>query len=543
MRVLVFGLDGATLDLIQPWVRDNKLPTLQRLMSTGCWGTLESTTPPMTSPAWPSFATASYPAKHGVFDFVSAHSGTYNIVNATGVKRPTLWEQVSNAGHRVGIMNVPVTYPPRSVNGFLISGLLSPSGADVTYPPDLLDRYEHGDDRYRVMPRIQYKPGNEQRYLQDLEELVDIRGRYASRLLRDRPWDLAMVHFLATDLVQHALWRFMDPTHPRHEPNSPFHDAILRIYQRVDRTMGKLLEQVGDEVTVMVMSDHGFGPLHGVINLNILLWEQGLLHMKRSPFTRLRTTMFRHGITPKAVYNLLVRLNLQNIVARVAKSTRNAVYNKFLSFDDIDWSRTVAYSLGHMGQIYINVKGREREGIVERGAPYEEAVDRVIRALGTLTTPDGQPMLDRVIRSSELPGGPYADDGPDLHLVLDEYRYISCPLFATDGNVTSKQIRGDSGSHRRNGTFIAAGPDIRAGERIDGARIVDLTPTVLHLMDCPIPGDVDGHVLTQILTPESTHNHAPVQTAADESTPVAVTFSDQEEKEIEERLQGLGYLS
>jgi predicted AlkP superfamily phosphohydrolase/phosphomutase len=513
-------------------------------MSRGAFGPLQSTTPPMTSPAWPSFATGKYPAKHGVFDFVSAHSGTFNIVNATSIKAQPLWDILSAQGQRIGVINVPVTYPPHETNGFMISGLLSPSTAQVTWPADLLERYAREEgDKYRVMPSIQYKPGNESEFLRDLESLVDTRARFASRLMRDHPWDLMMVHFLATDLAQHALWKHMDPAHPDHEPGNPYQSAIQQIYQRVDRAIDDLLSEIDEQTIVIVMSDHGFGPLHGLVNLNVLLWRCGLLHFKRAPLTQLRVAMFRHGINPKLAYGLLARLNLQNIVARVAKSTRNAVYNKFLSFDDIDWTRTTAYSLGHMGQIYINVKGREQHGIVERGAAYERAIEQVIDALHTLTTPDGRPMLDRAIRASELPGGAYADEGPDLHLVLDGYRYISCPLFATDQHVLSRQIRGDSGTHRSHGVFIAAGPPIRPGVRVDTARIVDLAPTTLHLMGLPVPDDMDGRVLTDVLLQGGLQERvASIEAECSRAVPAALALSEAEEAELEQRLKGLGYL-
>jgi predicted AlkP superfamily phosphohydrolase/phosphomutase len=542
-KVLILGLDGATLDLMRPWAEAGQLPALKGLMDRGAWGPLESTVPPMTSPAWPSFATGMYPAKHGVFDFVSAHSGSFNIVNATAVRAPVLWELLSAHDKHVGVINVPVTYPPRPVNGFMISGLLSPSGAEVTYPADLLQRYDGQAPAYRVMPSIQYKPGNEGPFLDDLESLIEVREQYALRLMQDQPWDMFMVHFLSTDLAQHALWRYMDPTHPRFEAGSPYKDAIARIYRRVDRAIGALLARAGDETTTIVMSDHGFGPLHGVVNLNILLWQQGLLHFKRDPLTRLRAVLFRYGLTPKLAYRLIERLNLQNLVARLSKSTRNAAYNKFLSFDDVDWTRTAAYSLGHVGQIYINVAGRERHGIVPRGAAYEEAIERVIEALGTLTRPDGHPLVDRVIRTVELPGGPYADDGPDLHLILDGYRYISCPLFATDGYVLSRQIRGDSGSHRMEGTFIAAGPQIRLAGRVEGTQIVDLAPTVLSLLGCPVPEEMDGHVLSGLLTAgASAHDAARAREAMPGIRPAAVSLSPEEETELQQRLRGLGYL-
>jgi predicted AlkP superfamily phosphohydrolase/phosphomutase len=555
-KVFVIGLDGATFDLILPWAAQGKLPNLNRLIEGGVLGPLESTIPPMTSPAWPSFATGKYPSKHGVFDFVSAHNGSFKVVNATAVDARPLWDILSAYGKRVGVVNVPVTYPPHPVNGFLISGLLSPSGQGIAYPADLLRRYEGasgdgtsspgGMPRYRVVPSIQYKPGNEEVYCRDLELLVDERAAYAVRLMDDHAWDFFMVHFLATDLAQHALWRHMDPSHPHHEPGNPFQDAIQRVYRRADAAIGALLDRLDDDTTVIVMSDHGFGPLHGVVNLNMLLWREGLLHFKRTPLAQLRSFTFRHGLTPALAYRWLNRLNLQNILSRVSKSTRNAAFNKFLSFDDVDWSRTIAYSLGHMGQIYLNIKGREEHGIVERNGRagsvynYDRCMERVIQALQTLTTPDGRPMLDRVIHQSSLALGEHLYEGPDLHVVLDGYRYISCPLFANDGHIISRQIRGDSGSHRTHGIFIAYGPQVRPGAAVQDAQIVDLAPTVLSLLGCPIPADMDGRVLTEILSGTQQPVVAMLPAAAGERE--QHSLSEDEDAELQARLKGFGYL-
>jgi len=165
----------------------------------------------------------------------------------------------------------------------------------------------------------------------------------------------------------------------------------------------------------------------------------------------------------------------------------------------------------------------------------------VVDALGDLRTPDGRPMVERVIRRADLPGGAHAAEGPDLHVVMDGYRYISCPLFATDGNVISKQIRGDSGSHRMHGALIAHGPQVRVGARVQGARIVDLAPTALYLLGCPIPDDMDGRVLDGILRPSVLANRAPEMEAVSvELARGAHVLSEEEEAELERRLKGLG---
>ena len=541
-RVLVIGIDGGTFDLIRPWADEGHLPNLARLMSEGVWGLLESTLPPVTSPAWPCFATGKNPGKHGVFDFIRPAGGEFELVNSASVKARALWQILSEAGRRVGVINVPVTYPPAPVNGFMVSGMLSPHSGRITYPDGLLESYRDEMGPYRVAPSVQHKDGNEEAFIADLLDLVERRGRYSLRLMADHRWDFLMIHFQATDVLQHAFWKFVDPTHPRHDPRvaAGLVPEMRQVFQRVDDCIGQIVERAGDDVTVMVMSDHGFGPLHWVVNLNLFLLEAGLLQLKRDAFTQLRSGLFRAGLTPASVWHWIERVGLQNYVWLVSKSTRNKVVSKFLSFDDVDWSRTQAYSIGHVGQIYVNLKGREPRGVVQPGAEYDRVCQRVVEALGDLRHPTiGQPLVDRVVRGDEVAHGPYSGRGPDLHLVLDGYRAIAFPLFATDSRLVTRQIRGDSGCHRQHGMLIAWGPAVRGGQTVEGARILDLAPTILHVMGLPVPDDMDGRVLTSMLAadrPVEFEHVMEMGAGAD------VGLSAEESAEVEDRLRALGYL-
>jgi len=541
-RVLVVGIDGGTLDLIRPWAEQGLLPHLGRLMDEGVWGPLESTLPPVTSPAWPTFATGKNPGKHGVFDFIRPRGGEFEMVNSTSIQARTLWQILSDAGRRVGVVNVPVTYPPTPVNGFLVAGMLSPHSGRFTYPDGLLDPYREELGPYRIAPSVQYKDGNEEQFIADLLDLVERRGRYALRLMEDQPWDFMMVHFQATDVLQHAFWKFVDPTHPRHDPEAAarFVPGMQEVFRRVDGFIGQMVARLGDDVTVVVMSDHGFGPLHWVVNLNLFLLEKGLLHLKRNPFTRLRSGLFRAGLTPASVWHLIERVGLQNYVWLVSKSTRNKVVSKFLSFDDVDWSRTLAYSIGHVGQVYVNLKGRDPQGIVEPGAEYNEVRERVVETLRDLRHPEtGKPLVNRVIPGDQVAHGPYAHRGPDLHVVFDDYRAIAFPLFATDSRLVTRQIRGDSGCHRLHGLLIGWGEGVRPGRPVEGARIWDLAPTILHLMGLPVPDDMDGRVLTSILAPDRPVRY---EHAAEVEERGGEGFSAEESAEVEDRLRALGYL-
>jgi predicted AlkP superfamily phosphohydrolase/phosphomutase len=539
MKLLILGIDGATFDLVRPWADSGHLPHLKQLMDGGVQADLASTLPPVTSPAWPTFMTGCNPGKHGVFDFIQPTGADFSLVNASKVRQPTIWQRFSAAGYKVGVLNVPVTYPPQPLNGFMISGILSPKHGNISYPGDLIARYRSRLGDYRVAPNFQYKPGTEAAYVEDIYNLIRTHGEWALTLMVEEPWDVLMVHFIALDIMMHALWRFMDRTHPRHEPG-PYADAIRDGYKLVDSYVGQMLALLPDDAAVLVMSDHGFGPLRQIVNLNVFLMEKGLLHLKRDVKTRLLATAFRLGLTPAGVYRMVETIGLQNLATRVSKNTRNQVVGKFLSFANVDWSRTVAYSMGHVGQIYLNVAGREPQGIVTTDT-YEEQRQRVIDALHTLRGRDDHPLVTDIIVREETYHGPYADKGPDIHVVLDDYNMIAFPMFATKNRVITNQIRGDSGCHRREGIFIAHGNPFKRGVSLPEASILDLAPTIMTLFGLPVPRVMDGRVLEEIFVepPQVTYDEG---ATSDDDLRQVQGLRREEEGEIEDRLRSLGYL-
>jgi predicted AlkP superfamily phosphohydrolase/phosphomutase len=541
-RVLVIGIDGATFDLIGPWVSDGVLPTLARLVREGTSGTLTSTLPPVTSPAWPTFATGVNPGKHGVFDFVRPLVSHLELVNSTSIRAPTLWRILSEAGLRVGIINVPVTYPPTPVNGFLVSGLLAPSAGRISFPADLLAGYRAQLGTYRIAPRVQFKDGEEAAFLADLKDLVTTRGEYALALDRDYPSDFLMVHFQATDVLQHAMWKHLDPSHSQHDPHvaDSIRDAVLSVYRTIDAYIGRLLDAAGDDIVVFVMSDHGFGPLEYVVNLNLHLLKTGLLRLRQGVWTQLKSRLFQAGLTPATVWRLVERAGLQDYVWRISKATRDRAVSRMLSFDDVDWEHTIAYSIGHVGQVYFNLRGREPMGILDRATDLDNARTRLLEALSDLCHPDtGRPLVTEAIWSDTVSHGPYTQFGPDLHIVLDDYRAITFPLFAADNNVFARQIRGDSGSHRRHGILVAWGKDIQPRAPLRDARIEDIAPTVLHILGQSIPNYMDGRVLVEALQPARAVTH--LETDAGNGNGESA-LPKEDLREVEARLRALGYL-
>lgn len=537
MKLLIIGIDGATFDLIKPWAEAGHLPNLARLMDNGVHAPLASTLPPVTSPAWPTFMTGCNPGKHGVFDFIQPSGANYSMVNATQIRQPTIWQRLSRAGYRVGVLNVPITYPPQPLNGFLVSGIPSPLSGAICYPADLISRYQKEFGEYHTAPLIQYKPGTEAEYIKDIFDLIRTHGNWALGLMQKESWDVLMVHFIALDIMKHALWRFMDKSHPRYEP-SPYENAIRDGYKLVDEYIGRMLARLPEKSTVLVMSDHGFGPLKQIVNLNMFLLEKGFLQLKTDWWTQLKAAAFKRGLTPAGVYRMIETIGLQNLATRVSKNARNKVVSKFLSFDSVDWSRTVAYSMGHVGQIYLNVAGREPQGVI-KPENYEAVRQQVIDALYELKNENGQSLVTKIILREETYHGPFTEKGPDIHLVLDDYNMIAFPLFATNGKIFTQQIRGDSGCHRREGIFIGQGTGIKKKGKLPEANILDLAPTIMTIMSQPVPRVMDGRVLTEMFT------FPPEVSFSDEASNglVASTeLSAEEAAQVEERLKSLGYL-
>jgi predicted AlkP superfamily phosphohydrolase/phosphomutase len=525
MPTLVIALDGATFDLLNPWLAEGALPTLARLIATGTSGILRSTLPPVTAPAWASFMTGKNPGKHGVFDFFQPHAvdlDRYQMVNSSHIRAKLLWEYLSEAGVSVGILNVPVTHPPRPVNGYLVPGLLSPDQGQTCYPPDLLRPYQTELGPYRLTPNLLYHPHKTAEFIADLHALCDTQARYAQRLYTHRPTDFFMVHFLAPDIAQHKLWHYGDPGHPWHDPAqaATYGSALRDLFVRLDGAIADLIALMPADTTVLVMSDHGFGSCHQTVNLNQFFIRAGLMALRRDRHLRVRQW-------------LLNRPRLWRWAGRWLRP---------LTFADVDWSRTLAYSLGHIGQVYLNVRGRQPWGIV---APeeYEAVRTAVVARLRRLRHPvTGQPLAEQIITRETAVQGPYSDQGPDLHLVMDGYRAMAYPMFAADGRVVTEQRLGNSGDHRPDGILIAYGPPIQAGQRLSGARLVDLAPTLLYLLGVPLPDDMDGWILEEAISENFRAAHpVQVQTAVT-TAPPASPLSRAEEAVVARRLRDLGYM-
>lgn len=552
-KVFVVGLDGATWDLVAPWAREGLLPTFQQLMQEGTWGRLRSTIPPITAPAWTSFSTGKNPGKHGMYDFISRRSDGYRSrpLNASLRDGESLWGLLSRAGKQVGVINVPMTYPPEQIKGFMVAGMGTPASAeDFCYPVELLHDLRQAVPGYVVQHEGIFDPrGRESQMLQAVREMTAMRQQTVLHFLDHAEWDFFIAVFMATDLLQHYFWHLMDSTHPRHDPTAPqaLKNAILDCYRQLDDYIRQILDRVGDDTYLVVMSDHGFGPQEQYLHVNTWLWHEGYLRFKRNPLTRLKEMLFAAGFTPLNVYELIRKLRQSGTVAKNLRQrkegVRETINRVFLSFRDVDWQQTRAYSVGNIGPIYVNLKGREPEGIVQSGQEYEDLLAELTDALLGLRDPNsGEQIVEQIYRREEIYQGPHVSEAPDLLFIPRDMKYIGYGLLQFSSNhwlAASDRC----GGHRMDGLLMMRGPGIRPAHELATAQIIDLAPTILTMMGIPIPTDMDGQVLTDALSQEA---QAEMKVRYQETLRTEISkvdsLSAQEDDEILGRLRGLGYV-
>jgi predicted AlkP superfamily phosphohydrolase/phosphomutase len=572
-RILVVALDGADFRLLRPWMDAGELPHLAALAREGVHGPLRSVVPPLTPPAWASFATGKHPGRHGVFGFTrrGKRSEEPRPVTGADIRGAALWDYLREFGVRSAVVGVPMTYPPPPVAGGLVSCFMTPPGRrNYTHPPELLAEIEARFGPYPLYLDAPVFSANlsaatVERFLRVLEDEADAKFRVAGWLAERCEARLVMLHVWGTDRIQHELWNLLDATHPQHRARlaARVRGPIMDYFRGLDRRIGALREALGDEVTTLVVSDHGFGPVYYVIDLNTWLAREGFIRFRRRAVTWLRRLAWRCGLTASALTRARVaveryvplRRHGSSPVEQVRRAQRHS-RRLVLSFRDVDWQRTTAFSPPGLsiGSLVVNVRGREPAGSVAPGAEYEAVRARLVERLGALGRRLGLDEPEQYVTTSEtLYGARHDDEGaggasvdgaaPDVLFLPLEAGYLPTNLFDFLGNRPVTKSRVWPGNHRMDGVLIAHGPAVRSGQALQGARIIDVAPTLLHLLGCPVPSDMDGRPLTEMLRTDPDREH-PVRTCEPVAPSLAeqADLTDAERDEIMARLRSLGYL-
>jgi predicted AlkP superfamily phosphohydrolase/phosphomutase len=533
----MLGLDGATYNVLTPAFEAGHMPRLKSLLDRGAQGVLTSTVPPYTPPGWTSIFTGVNPGRHGIFGFTLGHAqDPRGLVRLDRVRAPAIWNAAAAQGARMGLFNIPMTYPAPPVDGWAVSGMLTPEGGgdtpeNFTWPAELSARLARTVGRYEIDVEVNYDEDWKSTAILDRLSANLERKRRALHLLLEESSDVAILFAVleAPDRLMHCHYKYIDPRceHFSQPAAEPIRARVWDFFDEMDAVVADLLSWAGPDGFVVSMSDHGFGPKDKVVNVNLLLRQWGLLSVGGVGAVGSSSGLRRAARRVKSV--------VPRTVWRRAKGAAHAA---------VDWSRTQAFSAPNPQQgIYVNVQGREPHGIVA-AADVERVRDEITERFHELTDPaDGRPVLDRMYRREDVAHGPEAASGPDLYPVCRDYTYeLSDGLYSAAPLTDYRSL--PRGFHHSDGIFGVAGPGIesRSGLR---ASVYDIMPTALYLGGLELP-EVDGRVIEDALPSAMLGDRPPHVEAMDlplaGEGAAATPYSAEEEAQIEESLRNLGYL-
>jgi predicted AlkP superfamily phosphohydrolase/phosphomutase len=432
----------------------------------------------------------------------------------------------------------------------MVAGMPAPDVHGLTYPEELYEQIldEVGDYILYPDPGQAYSDSGVEAFLERLYRCTELRIKTFDYLRQQDNWDFAMMVFNGTDTISHALWKYMDQNHPLHDDrlSAKFGNAIRDYYQYVDAYLSKVIETLDNDTTLVLMSDHGFGPFHKFIHVNNWLIQEGFMRLRPGLGPNLKKRLFDLGLAPMNVYDKLMRLGFGALKRKVVRGQGQGLLKTlFLSFEDVDWSRTTAYSLGNVGQIYINLAGREPEGKVQAGVDYFRLRDDIMERLAQLRDPaTAELVVETIYRREEIYSGDQLEHAPDIVFMPRRLEYFGFGEYEFGSNqIIEPMKRGISGTHRMNGIFLAYGDNIRPGITLEKAHLIDLAPTILYMMGLQPPAHMDGRVLREIF-------HDSFQPALDQLpnksqndfTNNGQGLTEEEKEIVSERLRDLGYV-
>ena len=526
-KVMVIGLDGATWTLLSRWISDNKLPTFRKITYSGSKAIFISTIPSTTAPALSSMLTGMNPGNHGILSFIKADGSPMTI---TEIEYPKIWNILDEHGYRSCIVNVRCTFPPEKINGLMISGTIPSDKSNYVYPEELWERLkDFKNDRIeKIIFELREKKRNEKCRKKFVDLLVEqIRRRYHifRKLNQEINYDFSMLWIEETDTLQHCCWEY--------------EKSLLRFYTEVDSILGDIISNFPDR-NLFIVSDHGFeSKPERFFYVNTWLHREGKLKQKPWPPIHHFINFFQHF-----AYRYLPVTREQKILRLVARfhiSRRKrdipkvkCAIDRIAIFPGIDQKNSKAY-LSTLFGISINDSSNS-----------DRVRDEIIAKLRKVKDERGENVIRGVWKREEIFTGKYMTEIPDIIFLVSE-RYVPFPSLTKNlfGDIKRKVLGWQSGEHyrAREGILIAYGPTIRRNNDLGSAKIEDIAPTILHLMGCKIPRQVDGKVLEKIFKENSDPaNRKPSFTKYVGVPKKKRKLERKDEKKIKDRLKQLGYL-
>ena len=451
-RVLIIGWDCAAPELVFDAFKDD-MPNTRRLMEEGIYGELESTIPPITVPAWMCMMTSRDPGELGVYGFRNRKDYSYDamtIANSHVVKVPALWDLLGKAKRKSVVLGVPLTYPAKPFQGWMVTSFLTPNrNSQWTFPRRLTREIDQVASDYMIdIPN--FRTDRRAELEQQLLKMTAERFKLTRHLLETKDWDFFTMVEMGSDRLHHAFWRFWDETHRAYDPNSQFSDTMRNYYRTLDAELGETLACVDDNTTIMVVSDHGAKRMDGGICVNEWLRQNGYLTLKTEP----------QGITRWTA-------------------------------DLVDWEKTKAWGEGgYYARIFINVEGREPQGIVS-AQDYESIRDELKTKLEAIVDEEGHNINTRVFKPEET----YKECQnipPDLIVYFGDLYWRSVGSVGYNSIYTYENDTGpDDCNHAEMGMFIMKNRGEARGN-VSPKSLYDIAPTVLDEFGIEIPETMQG---------------------------------------------------
>ncbi len=456
-RVVILGLDCAPPQLVFDRFAGD-LEHIQTLMAGGQWGELQSVVPAITVPAWACAMTSRDPGQLGVYGFRNRSDYSYDgmtMANSASIRQEAVWDIISRAGKQVIVLAVPPSFPPKAVNGSMVGCFLTPSTeSEYTYPATLKAEIAATVGDYSVDVE-NFRTDEKERILAQIHDMTTRRFKLFRHLLKTRPWDFAMMVEIGVDRMHHGFWQYFDERHHRYEPGNKYEHAIRDYYRVIDREVGAVLQELDEDTAVIIMSDHGAKLMQGGICINEWLIQEGYLTLKNRP----------------------------------AEPTR-------FSMEDVDWSRTKVWGEGgYYGRVFLNVQGREPEGIVP---PDEQAAlkEELKAKLTAIPDENGNNIGTRVFAPEEI-YREIRNVPPDLLVYFGNLDWRAVASVGTGKIYVYENDTGpDDANHAEEGIVILKAPGLEAGRELTGSQLIDMGPTILNLIGEPIPSQMIGRALT-----------------------------------------------
>ena len=462
------------------------------------------------------------------FTAIDPVSGERRLVNSKIIGARKIWQILNEKGLSTGLVNLPITYPPEEVDGYMVSGMMTPDNADnYTYPVSIAAELAGLEVPYVVDVPVAAKEAETLAAVKRLRE--SLRGRHAAclHLMDKHPCDFLMTVLIVPDRLQHIYWKYLDKDTGLYdtEKGKTFRKEIMGLYREMDEVLGDIFSKLSDDCQVFIMSDHGFCNLQRYFYFNEWLSRNGYFN------TGSKTWMVT------AYQKLRVGKMLERFIwFRRAQKMRQEGVRRL-----VDWENTSAYTREQ--GLFVNLVGREEKGSVppER---YEAVCSEIAEKLKAFTDPDtGERVVGSISFKNELYHGPYMEMAADFIPVLDDYR-----TFIHDAVMRDKLFdsidESPEGIHHPDGVFAAFGPNIRGGLELEGANIVDVTPTILYALGLPVPDHMDGRVMEELFEPDYMNRNPVKKESGDDEMhdERGSVYSEEEEKEIQKQLRGMGYM-